>query len=158
MGWAPTSGWLTATPSSAARVLAWSTASRSWPASFTRAPSMRRTRRRPGDSSSALAAEGEAKEGGGDQEQEDGAAEQEQQCGEREADGATEREPQLLLGGAVVAGITHRSDNLAALSTSGAADGKGPRGGPRSDRVQWSTMARPASSCCTRVADGARRS
>src|SRR2546430_13500397 len=122
---------------------------------------MRRTRRRPGDSSRALAAEGEAKEGGGDQEQEDGAAEQEKQCGEREADGATERESQLVLGGAVVARIAHRSDNLAALSTSGAADvpaGKGPRGGPKSDRVQWSTMASPASRCRTSVVDGARRS
>jgi len=63
---------------------------------------MRRTRRRPGDSSSALAAEGEAEEGSRDQQQEDGAAEQEKQCGEREADGATERKSQLLLGGSVV--------------------------------------------------------
>src|SRR5207237_10057906 len=99
MGWAPTSGWLTATPSSAAPVRGWSTAWRSWPASFTRAPSMRRTRRRPGDSSSALAAEGDAKEGGGDQEQEDAAAEQGKHGGEREADGATERKTQPLPAG-----------------------------------------------------------
>src|SRR6266550_3853982 len=85
-----------------------------------------------------LAAEGEAKEGGGDQEQEDAAPEQKKQGGEGEADGATERESQLLIKAAILGGIVHRSDNLAALSTPGAADvaaGKGPRGGPKSDRV-----------------------
>src|SRR5712691_1251426 len=45
----PTPGWSMATPSSAALVLAWSTAWRSWQASFTLARWIRRRPRRPGD-------------------------------------------------------------------------------------------------------------